>query len=82
MNRKEVHDCFNMNAPDTDLKIKQHRKPVVEFTIHPLGKVGIKYQYLVECNIPIKWDKLQSVLKQTVLQELSLEERLRDALEK
>ncbi len=81
MDRKELHDCFLLSSPPaTELKIKQLKKPVVEFIIHPLGKMGIKYQYLVECDVPIRWDKLQSVLKHTTQQDIPLVDRLKVAL--
>lgn len=81
MDRKELHDCFMLSTPPaTELNIKQLKPPIVEFTIHPLGKMGIKYQYLVECNIPIRWDRLQSVIKQTTQQNIPLAERLQEAV--
>ncbi|KKK83823.1 hypothetical protein LCGC14_2789510 [marine sediment metagenome] len=82
MDRKELHGCFLLASPPaTNTTITQHKKPAVEFTIHPLGKVGTKYQYLVECDVPIRWDRLQSVYKQTQQQDIPLAERLLKAVE-
>ena len=81
MDRKELKNCFLLaSPPETELNIEQLKPPLVKFTIHPLGKIGVKYQYLVECDIPIRWDRLQSVLKHTTQQDIPLAERLLEAV--